>query len=130
MFFFKHNTAYDMRIGDWSSDVCSSDLAALAEDLARIEQLWIWLLERSGGPFLFGAFTAADAMYAPVASRIQTYELPCSDTVAGYVATIQALPAFQEWLAKAVLERWVVEDDEIDMIQMRAESAAEERKSK
>src|SRR3546814_12257134 len=101
-----------MRISDWSSDVCSSDLG---------------LLERSGGPFLFGAFTAADAMYAPVASRIQTYELPCSDTVAGYVATIQALPAFQEWLAKAVLERWVVEDDEIDMIQMRAKSAAEEQ---
>src|SRR3546814_10904038 len=82
-----------------------ADVAALAEDLARIEQLWIGLLERSGGPFLFGAFTAADAMYAPVARRIQPYELPCSDKVAGYVATIQALPAFQEWLAKAVLAR-------------------------
>src|SRR3546814_16501007 len=88
-----------------------ADVAALAEDLARIAQLWIGLLERSGGPFLFGAFTAADAMYAPVASRIQTYELPCSDTVAWYVATIQALPAFQQWLSNAARARWELVDD-------------------
>jgi glutathione S-transferase len=96
------------------------DHDVIADDLKRLESLWDSLLTRSGGPYLFGAFCAADAMFAPVAGRIRTYELPASDTASGYVDAIYALPAFQTWLAEAVKEPWIVEDDEIDHIQRRA----------
>ncbi|QQR34911.1 glutathione S-transferase family protein [Devosia oryziradicis] len=95
------------------------NIDAVAKDLHRLETLWGDLLRRSGGPFLFGAFTAADAMYAPVATRIRTYELPVSDLAAGYVDAIYALPAFQDWLTQARHEPWIVDDDEIDVIQGR-----------
>lgn len=95
------------------------DLDSVARDLKRLEALWGGMLDRSGGPFLFGAFTAADAMYAPVATRIRTYDLPVTDGLAEYVEAIYGLPAFQEWLAEALKEPWIVDDDEIDVIQGR-----------
>jgi len=95
------------------------DVDAVAKDLHRLEVLWGGLLQKSGGPFLFGAFTAADAMFAPVATRIRTYALPVSDILAAYVEAIYSLPAFQTWLALALKEPWVVDDDEIDVIQGR-----------
>ena len=92
------------------------DFDVVADDLKRIERIWGDLLSRSGGPYLFGSFNAADAMFAPVATRIRTYELPVSDLAQEYVEAIYALPAFQEWFAEAVKEPWVVEQDEIDII--------------
>lgn len=89
---------------------------AVYDDLKRIETLWGTLLQQSGGPYLFGSFTAADAMFAPVASRIRTYELPVSDTVGAYVEAIYALPAFQAWFADAVREPWIIERSELDLI--------------
>jgi len=95
------------------------DVDAVVKDLHRLETLWGGLLAASGGPFLFGTFTAADAMFAPVATRIRTYELPVSDMAAGYVEAIYSLPAFQDWLALALREPWIIDDDEIDVIQGR-----------
>lgn len=95
------------------------DLDSVAAELRRIEQIWGDLTSESGGPYLFGKFTAADAMFAPVATRIRTYDLPVSDAAAEYVEAIYALPAFQEWLAEALKETWIVEQDEIDVIQGR-----------
>lgn len=95
------------------------DFDPIARDLRRIEEIWGDLTSESGGPYLFGKFTAADAMFAPVATRIRTYALPVSDTAQDYVEAIYALPAFQEWLAAAVKEPWIVEDDEIDIIKGR-----------
>ncbi len=92
---------------------------AVARDLHRLETLWGGLLARSGGPFLFGAFTAADAMFAPVATRLRTYALPVSDIATGYVEAIYSLPAFQDWLGMALHEPWIVDEDEIDVIQGR-----------
>ena len=97
---------------------------AVARDLHRLETLWGGLLTRSGGPFLFGAFTAADAMFAPVATRIRIYDLPVSDMAAGYVEAIYALPAFQDWLTLALREPWIVDEDEIDVIQGRIQPGA------
>lgn len=94
-------------------------LDRVAADLHRVEALLGGLLERSGGPYLFGAFTGADAMYAPLATRLRTYDLPMSDVLAGYVEAIYALPVFQQWLAEALKEPWIVDDDEIDVIQGR-----------
>jgi glutathione S-transferase len=88
----------------------------VADDLSRVESLWAELLGRHGGPYLFGEFCAADAMFAPVASRIRTYDLPVSDTGASYVEAIYALPAFQALLAKAAAEPWIVQRDEIDVM--------------
>lgn len=95
-------------------------LDAIAHDLRRIETIWGDLTAESGGPFLFGAFNAADAMFAPVATRIRTYGLPVSDAAMEYVEAIYGLPAFQEWLAAARAEPWVVEEDEIDVMLARA----------
>lgn len=92
---------------------------SVAKDLHRLEVLWGGLLSASRGPFLFGEFTAADAMFAPVATRIRTYGLPVSDLASSYVEAIYALPAFQEWLMLALREPWIVDDDEIDVIQGR-----------
>ncbi|WP_338033496.1 glutathione S-transferase family protein [Devosia salina] len=95
------------------------DLDAVRKDLHRVETLWGGLLTRSGGPYLFGAFSAADAMFAPLATRLRTYDLPVSDVAQRYVEAIYALPAFQDWLAQALQEPWIVDDDEIDVIQGR-----------
>jgi glutathione S-transferase len=95
------------------------DLDAVRKDLHRVEELWGSLLTRSGGPYLFGAFTAADAMFAPLATRLRTYELPVSDLAQRYVEAIYALPAFQAWRTLALQEPWIVDDDEIDVIQGR-----------
>ena len=95
------------------------NIDTVTRDLHRLETLWGDLLSRSGGPYLFGAFTAADAMFAPVATRIRTYSLPVSDVAGAYVEAIYSLPAFQEWLALALQEPWIIDDDEIDVIQGR-----------
>ncbi|WP_052153699.1 glutathione S-transferase family protein [Devosia sp. LC5] len=95
------------------------NIDTISKDLHRLETLLGGLLTQSGGPFLFGEFTAADAMFAPVATRIRTYGLPVSDLLNAYVEAIYSLPAFQEWLALALREPWVVDDDEIDVMQGR-----------
>jgi glutathione S-transferase len=80
-------------------------------DVARIETIWASARQAFGrrGPFLFGDFSAADAMYAPVVSRILSYGIPISDASAVYMAAIQALPAWSEWMAGAAAEPWRVE---------------------
>ena len=82
-------------------------------DVARIEALWADCLERYGGPFLFGGFGGADAMYAPVVNRLDIYCLPVSVSSRAYMDRIKALPAWQEWEAAGRAEPWVVEEDEV-----------------
>jgi glutathione S-transferase len=80
---------------------------ALQRDLARLEELWADGLGRFGGPFLTGAqFCAADAFYAPVAFRIQTYEPPINPAARRYAALLLALPAMTDWYAAGVAETW------------------------
>jgi glutathione S-transferase len=79
--------------------------AALQRDLARLEELWADGLARFGGPFLTGArFCAADAFYAPVAFRIQTYEPPLDPAARRYAAQLLALPSMREWYDAALTE--------------------------
>ena len=68
----------------------------------------------AGGPFLFGAFTAADAMYAPVVARLHTYAVEVGAPARAYMDAMMALPAWKEWTAAALKEEWVVAEDEID----------------
>lgn len=76
-------------------------------DIERITAIWNDCRSRYGqhGPFLFGRFSIADAMYAPVALRFQTYEVPVAGTAGDYARTLLALPAMQEWVAAAHAER-------------------------
>jgi glutathione S-transferase len=81
---------------------------ALAADIARIEQLWGDCLQRYGGPFLFGAFSIADAMYAPVATRFKTYAVELSAPARAYADHLLALPAVRAWYAAAAAETEVL----------------------
>lgn len=81
--------------------------AKLKADITRLDALWQQGLERFGGPFLAGEhFTAVDAFYAPVAFRIQTFNLPVSEQSQAYVERLLALPAMQAWYQAALEETW------------------------
>ncbi|MGF6159041.1 glutathione S-transferase [Ensifer sp. KUDG1] len=82
-------------------------------DVARIETIWRQALAQSGGPFLFGAFTAADAMYAPVVNRFDVYDLVADPETLGYMNRVKAHPAFLKWEEAARAEPWVVIEDEV-----------------
>ncbi|MEX3016576.1 glutathione S-transferase [Gymnodinialimonas hymeniacidonis] len=73
-------------------------------DVARIEEVWTRALNRSGGPFLYGDFTLADAFYAPVVTRLLSYGLPMSDTVAAYAQSLTTHPSFLSWRAEGLDE--------------------------
>ena len=88
--------------------------AAAQADVARIESMWQRARARSGGPFLFGRFGAVDAMYAPVATRLNTYGIAVSRDTRDYIEAIMALPAFAAWRAAAIAETWIVPEDEAD----------------
>jgi glutathione S-transferase len=77
---------------------------------ARIEEMWLDCRERYGaqGPFLFGAFTAADAMFAPVVHRFRTYAIPLAPEAKAYMETMMALPAFAEWTKAGLAETLVI----------------------
>ncbi|MFK8017070.1 MAG: glutathione S-transferase N-terminal domain-containing protein [Gammaproteobacteria bacterium] len=87
--------------------------ADLDADIKRIETLFADCLERYAGPFLFGAFGIADAMYAPVINRFEVYELSDAPAVAQYSAAIKALPAWQQWERDARAEPWVLDFVEV-----------------
>ncbi len=74
-------------------------------DVRRIQAIWRELLVASGGPFLFGSFTIADAMFAPVTARFRTYGVELDAMLRGYVDAIAALPAMRQWQADADGER-------------------------
>ncbi|GAB2187263.1 glutathione S-transferase family protein [Roseibium sp. LAB1] len=81
---------------------------AVKADVARIVAIWNECLEVSGGPFLFGDFTIADAMYAPVVSRFDTYQLSSDPVVRQYSDAMTATPAWKAWEEAALQETWVV----------------------
>lgn len=79
-------------------------------DIARITALWADCRGRFGqdGPFLFGAFCAADAFYAPVVSRFLTYAVPLPAACQDYVETVRALRAMQQWHADGAAEPYEI----------------------
>ncbi len=85
-----------------------------AADIDRIKEIWGDCLERYGGSFLFGAFCNADAMFAPVVSRFETYGIEVDRACRAYMDDVLTLPAFEKWSAAAEAEPWVVEADEVD----------------
>jgi glutathione S-transferase len=80
-------------------------------DVERIRTIWTECLEAYGGPFLFGAPTMADAMYAPVCSRFRTYAVELDPLLQGYCDTIFSWPLLQPWIEGALAE----EDEIIEL---------------
>ena len=91
-----------------------------AANVRRLDAMWSDCRARFGGdgpfsgPFLFGAFGAADAMYAPVVARLHTYAVEVGAAVRDYMVAVMALPAWAEWTAAARKEPWVLPADEVD----------------
>ncbi|MBT9292295.1 glutathione S-transferase family protein [Prosthecodimorpha staleyi] len=89
-----------------------------SENAVRIVELWRDARRRHGaaGPFLFGAFSAADAMYAPVVIRFNGYNWPVEPDIRAYMDAVLTLPAFESWLSAARKETWIVPSDEIEPV--------------
>ena len=88
------------------------DQAAVRADVQRICEMWTGLLERSGGPMLFGEFSIADAFYAPVCMRLRNYALPVPGAVTDYIRRVCALPGVKAWIEGALAEHDFVAMDE------------------
>lgn len=88
--------------------------AAVQENIDRIAALWDRARSRfgAGGPYLFGAFGAADIMFAPVAFRFHGYALPASGAARDYIDAMLAHPWMTEWVAGALAETWVLDQYE------------------
>ena len=88
---------------------------ALKADIDRVVEIWTDCRTdfARNGPWLFGAFSIADAMFAPVATRLRTYEVELPDAAALYVETLYADPVFQEWQAAAETEEDILRIEEV-----------------
>ncbi len=87
-----------------------------AANVRRIDAMWADCRARFGqtGSFLFGTFGAADAMYAPVVSRLHTYAVAVGAASRAYMDAVMALPAWAEWKEAGIKEPWVLPEDEPD----------------
>jgi glutathione S-transferase len=85
-------------------------------DIARIQESWAECRARygKGGPYLFGAFSGADAMYAPVVHRFRTYAIELTSAARAYMDAMLALPAFQEWTRAGLAETLLIEKFELE----------------
>jgi glutathione S-transferase len=90
--------------------------AEARSNLHRIEALWTDCRRQfaSSGSFLFGEFGAADAMYAPIVSRLHTYDIAVGALCRAYMEAIMALPGWSDWRAGALAETGVLPEDEVD----------------
>lgn len=107
--FMPLRAAYPMNLGrTFAAKPIAADVAA---NIARIEDIWSLTRAEFGtetSPFLFGAFTAADAMYAPVAARFKHYSVPVMPESQAYIDAITNHPAYLAWQADALCEPWTV----------------------
>jgi glutathione S-transferase len=90
--------------------------AEVQANVRRIDAMWTDCRTRcrGDGAFLFGAFGAADAMYAPVVARFHTYAVEVGAVAQAYMQAMMALPAWSEWRTAALAEPWVLAEDEVD----------------
>lgn len=84
-------------------------------DVARIETAFKQAREKFGqdGAFLFGAFSAADAMFAPVVNRLHVYDVAVTPATRAYMDAVMALPAWADWHREALAEPWIIEKYEV-----------------
>jgi glutathione S-transferase len=89
--------------------------AEAAAEVVRLEQAFEQARGRfgQGGPFLFGAFSATDAMFAPVVSRLHVYDVAVTPATRAYMDAVMALPAWRDWSEAAAAEPWIIQKYEI-----------------
>ena len=80
------------------------DKPGVRADVTRLVSMWGELLQSHSGPMLFGAFTIADAFFAPICTRVQTYALPVPEPIGAYISRVLALPGVKAWVDAALLE--------------------------
>ena len=85
-------------------------------DVARLEEIFAFCRKSfgKGGPFLFGRFSLADAMFTPLLTRLETYAIKQKPVTKAYVKAVLSTEAFQSWKAAALKENWIVPEDEVD----------------
>ncbi len=86
--------------------------AAAQKDIARVDAMWSEQMTQNPNGWLFGEWSIADAMYAPLALRFKTYQVELSDLARQYQQKVLSSAAIQKWLAQASLETDIVEEDE------------------
>lgn len=86
---------------------------AAQKDFERFETIVRDRTMRGGGPFLFGEWSAVDAMYAPYVSRLTGYNWPMNETTRAYAAAVEAEASFRKWKEAALTETWVIAHDEV-----------------
>lgn len=93
-----------------------SPSAGAQRDVRRVLDIWRWCRQGYGqrGPWLFGEFSAADCMFAPVVLRLVSYEVVLDELAADYCQTVYSSPAIQAWVAAGKAEREVIGSDEAD----------------
>ena len=89
-----------------------AEQANVRSDLARLQAMWTEALQRSGGPFLFGAYSVADAYFAPVVGRLRTYALPVEPAVAAYCDRVWASAGVAAWVRDALAEQEYLDFEE------------------
>jgi glutathione S-transferase len=82
------------------------DYSRALADVNRVMDIWSECLQKSGGPFLFGDFSIADAMFATVVNRFITYDVKVNSICAKYMGTMRELRAHKEWIEAGLLETW------------------------
>ena len=98
----------DIRSRDPERGASAQQRTDVATDIARIQAIWSDCLERRGGPLLFGAFSIADASFAPVVTRFRTYGVELPAPLARYAETVLGLKAMQRWVEAAAAETEVI----------------------
>ncbi len=88
------------------------DKPGVRADVARLVAMWEELLAAHGGPMLFGAFSIADAYYAPVCMRLATYALPVPAGISAYIDRVRALPGVAHWIDGALAEQTFLDFEE------------------
>lgn len=107
----RRNLPMNMRRVSKRAKLDKQTKAEVAANVSRIEEAWADARERfgAGGPFLFGAYSAADAMFAPVVNRFDAYAIPVGAATRAYMDVVSALPHWRDWKAGAEAEGWRIE---------------------
>lgn len=92
---------------DLQKTVPGFDYSAALTDVNRVMDIWRECLQQSGGPFLFGSFSIADAMYAPVVNRFITYDVKVDTDCAKYIIAMRELPAHKAWIEAGLAEKLI-----------------------
>lgn len=92
---------------DLQKTVPGFDYSAALADVNRVMEIWRECLHQSGGPFLFGSFSIADAMYAPVVNRFITYDVKVDTDCAKYIIAMRELPAHKAWIEAGLVEKLI-----------------------